>query len=230
MSSNKLLFPILLLIACVSLSACMKTQTKHSYFGEHQQKFRPGPEGGVDRIWTPEHIKSRKDINEALKPYKSIIVDPILVSFKDKEAFDGLNPTELKALTDEFRTTIVSTLSGHYAVVSEPGPKVLRLNLALTGVETTNSVLALTSTITPIGLAISTFSKVITGEHTNVGSASMEATLTDSITKKGIFAVIDRHAGRKDLKKIVDSSSDAKKAFKWWAERLKNTLLNQELS
>lgn len=216
-----------LLCLLVLLTGCSSTKPNNSYFGAQINLFRPGPEGGVDRLWTPDHIQSRADLVQALKPFDSIMVAPILVSFSKKEAYDGLNPTELKELADMFRLELSDALRKNYRITTTPGPNTLRLNLAITGIERPNPVLATTSLVLPFGLGISTIKKLATGEHSNVGSASIEGALTDSSTGEVLFAVIDRRAGGKDFAKIVDTSSDAKKAFKWWAERLSTTL--QEL-
>lgn len=56
----------------------------------------------------------------------------------------------------------------------------------------------MTSTLLPVGLGISSVSKVVTGEFTNAGS--------------------------KDFCTMIDSTDDAKDAINWWVERLGSTL------
>jgi hypothetical protein len=89
-------------------------------------------------------------------------------------------------------------------------------------------VLAVTSSVLPVGLAISTISKVTTGEHTNVGSASVELLVSDAQTGKPLFAAIDREAGNKDFYTIIDSLDDAKDAINYWVDRLGVTLKGWE--
>ncbi|CAH7164461.1 putative Lipoprotein [Vibrio chagasii] len=75
-------------------------------------------------------------------------------------------------------------------------------------------------------LAMSTISKVATGEHTNVGSASVELLVSDAQDGTPLFAAIDREAGNKDFSTMIDSLDDAKDAINYWVERLGDTLQN----
>lgn len=205
------------------LSAC-NTTAKPSGFLTSYEGFRKGPTGGVDKVWSHPGIHSVQDFREKLRPYRKIMLDPIWVSLSNKEVYDGINPQELQSLTKLLRNELVTTLGRAYPVVSNPGPDVLRLSIGLTGVESPSRILAATSTFMPIGLGISTVSKIVTGEHTNVGSASLELVASDSQSGESIFAAIDRRVAGKNLRKIADPLSDAKDAFNWWAGRLLLTL------
>ena len=75
---------------------------------------------------------------------------------------------------------------------------------------------------------MSTISKVTTGEHTNVGSASVELLVSDAQDGTPLFAAIDREAGNKDFSTIIDSLDDAKDAINYWVDRLGVTLQSAE--
>ena len=64
--------------------------------------------------------------------------------------------------------------------MESPGDKTLRISVELTNIETPNSILAVTSSIFTVGLGISSISKVVTGENTNVGSAIIEIMISDA--------------------------------------------------
>ncbi len=83
-------------------------------------------------------------------------------------------------------------------------------------VETPNPILAVTSSVLPFGLLMSTISKVTTGEHTNVGSASVRLLVSDAQEGTPLFAAIDREAGNKDFSTMIDSLDDAKDAINYW--------------
>ena len=178
----------------------------------------------MDRIWSHPDIRSEADFRSKMSTYKKVMLDPIWVSFVDAKAYDGLDPQELNALVSGFREELLRALVGRYPVVNHPGPGVLRLSIGLTGVESPNRILATTSTVLPVGIGISAVSKLISGEHTNVGGASMELAASDSVTGVSLFAAIDRHGGEKNLKNITDPLNGAKVAFKWWADRLRVTM------
>jgi hypothetical protein len=212
-----------LLICVLALSACA-TSTGPSGFLTSYDGFKPGPKGGVDRFWTPPGVRTEADFKASIRGYNKVLIDPIWLSMKNKETYDGVDPKKLNELVDLFHKEIADAIDGQYAIVSQPGPGVLRLSLALTGVESPNRLLVATSTFSPVGLGLSTVKKLTTGEHANVGSASMEALVIDSQTGNTLFAAIDRHPGSKDFEKLSDPLSGAKEAFKWWAERFRMTL------
>jgi hypothetical protein len=212
-----------LLLMLAAITAC-QTTAKPSGFLTSYKDFRAGPEGGVERIWSHPDIRSEKSFKDKLSPYSAVILDPIWVSFSNQETYDGVAPEELQNLVSLFKQELKRAMGKEFPIVSKPGANVLRISIGLTGLESPSRILAATSTFMPVGLGISTVSKLVTGEHTNVGSASMELVATDSITGVSLFAAIDRRVGGKNLKKIADPLSDAKDAFKWWAERLRHTL------
>lgn len=122
---------------------------------------------------------------------------------------------------------LTERISQYKKVVREPNGRSLRLSIALSNVETPNPILAVTSSVLPFGLAMSTISKVTTGEHTNVGSASIELLVSDAQDGTPLFAAIDRQAGNKDFSTMIDSLDDAKDAINYWVERLGVTLTNK---
>jgi hypothetical protein len=158
-----------LLICVLALSACT-TSTGPSGFLTSYDGFKPGPKGGVDRFWTPPIVKTEADFKASIRGYNKVLIDPIWLSMKNKETYDGVDPKKLNELVDLFHMEIVKSIGGRHAIVTQPGPGVLRLSLALTGVESPNRLLAATSTFSPVGLGLSTVKKLTTGEHANVGA------------------------------------------------------------
>lgn len=76
----------------------------------------------------------------------------------------------------------------------------------------------------PVGLGISTVSKILTGDHTNVGYTTVEFLVSDAMSNEPLIAAIDRRSGNKDLGTMIDSLDDAKDAVSWWVGRLEITL------
>lgn len=210
-------------ICLLGLAACAGPKAPSGFLTSYEG-FKPGPEDTVDRYWVPAGITSDAAFRASLRGYHKVIIDPIWVSLRNDDSYDGLNPKALSELTELFREELIDAVSDRYTVVEKPGPGVLRLSMALTGIERPNRVLAATSTFLPVGIGISVASRVVTGEHTNVGSASMEALASDAQSGKALFAAIDRHPGGKNPAKIYDTLTDAKNAFKRWATRFRRVL------
>lgn len=96
----------------------------------------------------------------------------------------------------------------------------MRLRVALTEAEGSNPIRNLTSTVLPLGRALSTFQHLSTGAHTAVGGAQMELELADSLTGERLGAAVDARVGTKTLGGAMDPWSDAKEIMDLWARRL----------
>ena len=195
-----------IIVACLlAVSACSSASGPSGFLTDYFG-FKPGPKDTVEKYWVPPGIVTAEDFNASLRGYDKVIIDPIWVSLRKSKSYDGLDPKALSNLVDLFHKEPVTAVRDRYTVVDKPGPGVMRLSMALTRIERPNRILAATSTFMPIGLGISTASRILTGEHTNVGSASMEALALDSQTGKALFAAIDRHPGSKNPKKDLRHS------------------------
>ncbi|BDY04122.1 DUF3313 domain-containing protein [Ferrimonas sp. YFM] len=182
--------------------------------------FRPGPPGGVDLVWAGKGINSKETFREKLKKYNKIKLDQVWVVVDENYPLDEEQVAEL---TEYLTQSLLKGLEGRFTQVEEADAQTLRLSLALTNIETPNPILAVTSTLLPVGLGISTLSKVVTGEHTNVGEGTVELLVRDGATGEPLVAAIDRRQGDKDLNNLVDPMAGIKGAIDWWIERLGRT-------
>lgn len=201
--------------------------------------FRLGAVGDSDLVWAQPKINSVNDLNVILDEYDNIIVDQAWLVLDDKNRYDNLDDTDIVAVSDYLISQIKLKASQRFNVITQTeleqanrtdeGVKTLRVSVAITNIDTPNPILAVTSSILPFGLGISSISKVVTGEHTNVGSATIESMISDATTGKPIVAVIGRKAGSKDFSTMIDSSDDARGALDWWVTRLGATLRGENL-
>ncbi|EKO3819913.1 DUF3313 domain-containing protein [Vibrio harveyi] len=214
---------ITLSVFIVLLAGCARgPQVDETKFTSYED-FRPGPEGRVDLVWARDDIKDAQTLKAVLDKYDSVLVDRVFVVVKDAE----LDDESIKELSDYMVMRLKKKISTNKRIVDEPSDSTLRLSIAISNVETPNPILAVTSSVLPFGIGVSTISKLTTGEHTNVGEATIELLVSDSKTAEPIFAVIDRHVGDKDLDNIADGLSGAKDAIDWWVNRLFVTFDNQ---
>lgn len=211
-------FTALFLFGCAS--GKLQHPTKFTSF----DNFRPGPEGGVDLVWTRIGLSSEERIKNKLSQYDSVLIDRFYVVVDNSE----LNDEEINELTTYLVDRLKHKISSTKKIVDQPSDTTLRLSIAISNVELPNPILAVTSTILPFGLGISTISKLTTGEHTNVGSATIELLVSESMTDTPLIAVIDRQAGEKDFSTMIDSLDDAKDAINSWVDRLASTLTSRD--
>ena len=193
---------------------------KQSGFLEDYPPFEKGPRGGVDL----RYLKPGVDF----KKYDSIMMDQVVFYFSRDAKYRGINSDELNQLSEAFHKAMIKELQDEYPFVHQSGPGVLRLRPAITDVKTSRPVMNTITTVVPVGLALSIVKKGITGSHTFVGEASLEAEFLDAQTNERVAAVIDKRSGAKyELIQGMSKWGHAEEAFEFWAKRLRKWLDDQ---
>lgn len=183
-------------------------------FLKEYPQFQPGPPEGIDQVYAKPGMD--------LKKYKRVMLDEAQFYLKKDSAGQGLQASELKELSDAFHRAVFEALGTAYPLVTEPGPDVLRIRLAVTNVETSNPAMSGITTVLPVGLAVSVAKKATTGAYSGVGGASMEMEILDSTTNERLAAGIDTFNGSK--MSGFSKLGATKEAFEFWAKRLRVTL------
>jgi hypothetical protein len=126
----------------------------------------------------------------SLKGFSKVHIDPILVWYAKDSAYQGIDPDELSAVTNNFRKALIKHLEPAYPVVDTNGQDVLELRLAITNVVAEKKKRGLLG-YTPVGFVIGAAKNAATaGPNINISSASVEAELLDSSGKQ-IAVVVD---------------------------------------
>ncbi len=218
MKKSNLFIVGLLLLTSGLLAGCATTMPTASEvpsgFLKTYPPFQPGPADGVDKLYT----KPGMDLSK----YRRVMVDEAKFFLKKGSADQGIQASELKELADTFHKSVFESLGNAYPLVSEPGPDVLRIRLAITDIETSNPAMSGITTVLPVGLAVSVAKKAATGSYTGVGGASMEVEFLDSVTGERQAAAIDTFNGSK--MSGFSKLGATKEAFAFWAKRLRVTL------
>ncbi len=156
------------------------------------------------------------------RQYNKIMVMP--VSFWGSEE-ERLSAPVRQALADYFRSTLVTHVREKFEVVDQPGPGVMKLQVAITDAETATPVLRTVSMVVPQARALNTLKYLATGTYGFVGSAQGEAEVTDSVTGQVLAAVMDRRVGGGSLKTAAQWQwGDAKNAMDAWAAQATDRL------
>lgn len=204
-----------LILSLVSGCAAHKMEEVHKagFLGDYSQLKQGGEDQAVLTYIKP-------GVN--FKVYKKLMIDPVEIWYSPDVEYKGIQPDQLKELTDYFHNALVKAVEDRYPVVNAPGEDVLRIRAAITDVIPGKPVTGTLSTLIPIGIAISGTKKAATGTHASVGQTAVEAELIDSLTYERLAAAVDRRAGKKGA--FRGEWDDAKDAFDLWAERLRNRL------
>lgn len=209
-----------LTLISVFLFGCADGPLNHATKFTTYEDFQAGPEGGVDLVWARIGLRDPERLHKKLMTYDSVVIDKVMVIAEE----DSLDKEQIEELVAYTIDRLTAKISPYKPVVDVPTDNSLRLSIALSNVETPNPILAVTSSVLPYGLVISSISKLTTGAHTNVGSATIELLVSDASTDQPIFAAIDNEGGNKDFATMIDSLDDAKDAINFWVDRLGVTL------
>jgi len=155
-------------------------------------------------------------------PYNKVLIDRIKIFFKDDAEYKGIDPTELKALTDYFHDAIVKAVSDAYPVVEEPGPDVARLRIAVTDVVPNKPEASVVTLVVPflwIGDAGTGVAKDEPGSTMFVGEASVEMEALDSVSSEQVAAFVDTRIPKKYnwTHGVTKGVTDYVSAYSTWA-------------
>jgi hypothetical protein len=159
----------------------------------------------------------------ALKKYNKFIFDPITIYLLPEAQNRGIDPDDLDRLAKYFHDAVTDELakSGRYQIVTDPGPDVLELNVAITNVEPTGgkrnaavkgaAAAASAVTVPGIGLAVPRLS---------VGKVGIEGEILDSASGERLVAFVTGKGGRRWFAGLntVKKWGDIEAAFRSWAK------------
>lgn len=180
-----------------------------------------------------------RDPTADLSKYNKLLVDRIKIWFKEDSEYKGIDPDELKMLTDYFYEAIEKAVRDAYPMVSEAGPDVLRLRIAVTDIVPNKPEASLVSLAVPFAWVADAGSGVAKGEAGSTaftGEATLEMEALDSTSSQQVAAYIETEAGKKyvwtkGVKEGVTSYLDAyskwdyaKKAMDNWAHLFRQRL------
>ncbi|MDD5677948.1 MAG: DUF3313 domain-containing protein [Kiritimatiellae bacterium] len=222
--------------ACNSMKL-MSTYKDAGFLGDYSN-LRPDPDHCDAAIWIKPGF--------SLKNYDKILLDNIIVWYRDKSDYKGVDASRLKILTDYFHAAITHALGADYPVVTEPGPGVLRIRVAITEMVPTKPSMSVVVLVLPYAtiadLAASMTTQGGFGSSPYVGDAAIESEFLDSVTSERVVAYVDRRIGKKydydfhrgPVKFVSQAAvsyveaytfwSYTKEAFDYWARELRTRL------
>ena len=208
------------------ITGCGSPQIKRSGFLKNYADLKSIADGSG----TLRYVKH----SNVLSNYNKVILDPIEIWYDPSAVYQGINPIELNVLTDYFHDSIVKALESErdqagtklnrsYPVVSQPGPNVLRVRIAITGLnpEKPKRSIGAHSGATYLQMKLNdSIARKISGIET-----TMEAELLDAQTNERLVAIVDRRASDTSaLPSGPPSWRFAKSALDYWARKLRQAM------
>jgi Protein of unknown function (DUF3313) len=211
----------LLALILLAITACATTQqantVERSGFLDDYSMLQ---KGGGDSEAILRYVNPVAD----WKHYTKVMIDPIQLWMGEGSSLRDIPQEDRIRLTSLLLGKLQNALLADYRIVREAGPHVMRLSVALTEAEASHPVLDTISSVLPTGYLISGTKSLATGTGTFVGSASVEAKMTDAELGTLLAAAVDRRGGAKSLSGVTSEWNDVEESFEYWASTLRYRL------
>lgn len=182
---SRLLFVALALAVAPALGQNEKPAASppaHSGFLGDYSKLKPAPDReGVLLYIDPAAKRGR---------YTKLMFRPVEVYVSPSAEYKGVQPDLLKRMTDQFLASFTKALTPGYEVVSTPGPDVLQVRCAITGLQ------LVSPGITPIDFlpikAVFNIGRAAAGKAPQVAELTAEMEVLDNDNRRLAAAVANR--------------------------------------
>jgi hypothetical protein len=185
------------------------------FFGNDTSLLAPGPKGGAALAYINPAVQWAKYTKIQLMPVEFWAAPDSTVSTADQQT-----------LTTYFYNKIQEDLTPNFTLVSQPGPDVLTVRVALMDATTAVPGLRSISVIIPQARILNGVQSLATGSYAFVGSAEAEMKATDSTTGQFLAGAVDQRAGGMGIKGAASFQwGDAENVMDYWAKRINDRLM-----
>lgn len=153
-----------------------------------------------------------------LSVYDSVLIESVTVWLGNGSPMKEVDPEERQKLANEFHSSIVAALQPAFRITDQPGPRTMRIRVALTDAQESAPVIDTISTYIPQARLVQSVLSLGSDTAGFVGEASAEAEVLDAQSNVLLAAGVDRRAGTKALGGGTFSAwGDVRKAFDAWS-------------
>jgi hypothetical protein len=200
---------------------------EHSGFLGNYDDFKIiNPETNAEVWIKPPH----QDLS-LLKEYKAVVFSPIEIWMHSASDYQGIDPNELKLITDYFLEKLQQNLGKNFEIVEEPGPNVMHMRIAITGVQKVKPHKEVYDFI-PVKLIWDAGNAVYrkkTGKHLDAYQASLEMEIRDSQSGQRLVAAIDKHSVEATTEEGEDTWAPLEKVLDYWANIISDRLARAQV-
>lgn len=162
------------------------------------------------------------DTSIDLRSYGKVYIDPVQVVVSTENGYKGVQPDVLKRMADSFKDSFVKALTPGYQIVPAPGPDVLSIRLAITGIQPVSPPLGVTDFI-PIK-AIFNAGRAAAGDAPKVAELSAEIEVLDGKGRQAAAVVATRKAEKNLSQKDTITWNDLTPIVDAWSKNFRAAL------
>jgi len=162
----------------------------------------------------------KKDLN--LGDYDRVAIAPVEIWLHPDSSYRGMQANNIKAISDQLRQVMVSTLEPDYPVVKQVGKKTIGVRMAVTGIKLNKKKKHSSLSFMPIGMATAAVQDDMLS-RTTLSDAIIVADLVDGQTGERIAALVDQNMAA-DLSGQSHSWAEIEEILEFYAKRFKKRL------
>ena len=197
------------------VTATDTSRMTRSGFLSDYARLKPAPWGDGIECWRDAKLDAKK--------YDKVMISRMTVMLKPGQE-RGIDPSDLKTLTDYFHNALTNALKPQMRVVDRPGRGVVVIRIALTNLVPTGIAESLTGTLVPYGFVAEAGSGVATGRPAGstpyLGETGIEMQFLDGASGTILGECRDTEIGRKYA---ADVNASAAGAAQTWASGYLNS-------
>jgi hypothetical protein len=199
--TSALLLSVLLALPVSTMAKSVEAPAEEApMFGDYEAKGFLSDYSKIsttkDDTGSYEYVDPTADFSK----YDKLLVDRIKIFFKEDSDYKGIDPDELKVLTDYFYEAINDAVGDAYPLVKEAGPDVLRLRVAVTDLVPNKPEASVVTLVIPFSWVVDAGSGAAKGETGSTlftGHATIEVEVLDSVSSRQLVAHIETETGKK---------------------------------
>ena len=148
--------------------------------------------------------------------YNKVMIDP--VTFWSGSS-TRVSPSDQQTLVNYLSQQLHTQLGQKFEIVYQPGPGVMKLDVALVDMSSATPMLRTITMIVPQARVLSSLKYLATGSFPFVGGAQAELKITDSVTGQVLGLFVDKRIGGGAISNAFQWRwGDAENAVNHWAE------------
>ncbi|MHC4942074.1 MAG: DUF3313 domain-containing protein [Planctomycetota bacterium] len=156
--------------------------------------------------------------------YDKVLLEPPSIWRPAESPLGEINDEDAKLLCKYLYLNVKKQINKKYELAREPGPGVIRLQLAITEASDSMEDTEMLAMVVPVGIPIAASRQLRTDTAAFVRATSLEGKFTDSETGELLFAAVDRWVDSKSVDGYFSSWADVKEAYYYWAQDLKKEI------
>jgi len=201
-----------------------KDQVEYSGFlGDYSDFEVVNPQTKAELWIRPPH----KDL-KFLKEYHSIVFSPIEIWMDPNTSYRGIDPNELKQITDYMLTQLKEELGKDYKIVEKSGPGVMNLRLAIAGLNKEKPDYKKVYNLIPVKAVYELGSagyRKVAGKQVDIYEATAELEIRDSEKSVRLVAAVDKQASKVTVEKGAETDwNNLQGVLDYWVKTIKARL------